>query len=174
VRALRLFLERYPEAARAGSKVRIVGNAVPGHDQVLHDAVAAAEMTPFVDVLGPLPRAQALDVISRSHLGLVLAQEQELQIPAKLYELVAMGIPTLVVAAPGSAAGLEGNFLGAEVRDSEDVEGIACVLEHLWRNDSQHRAPCPMPITYDVIAGQVDRVLRESLPSAHAWATVSA
>jgi len=99
-------------------------------------------------------------VVSRSRLAVVLAQEQELQIPAKLYESVAMGIPTLVVAPAASAAGVEGNRLGALVRESGDVEGIAGVLEQLWREDSRQRSSCPVPITYEAIAPLVDKLFR--------------
>ena len=162
VRALRVFLERHPEAAHAGSKLRIAGPAELRHARALRDAVAAAGMQQYVELLGPLPRGQALGVVCRSRLAVVLAQEQELQIPAKLYESVAMGVPTLVVAPAGSAAGVEGRRVGAIVRDSEDIEGIAGVLEQLWWDGSGHRSPCPEPITYEAIAPAVDKLLRNS------------
>jgi glycosyltransferase involved in cell wall biosynthesis len=164
VRALRIFFERHPDAARAGSKLRIAGEAEAGHARAFSDAVAAAGMAQYVDVLGLLPRGQALDVVSRSRLAVVLAQQQELQIPAKLYESVAMGVPTLVVAPAGSATAVEGHRLGAVVRDSDDVEGMACLLEHVWRNGSPERSPCPVPITYEAIAPLVDRLLTTNLP----------
>jgi glycosyltransferase involved in cell wall biosynthesis len=160
VQALRLFLEQHPEAARSGAKLRVAGHADAGHARALYNAVAAAGMEQYVEVLGPLPRAEALNVVSRSRLAVVLAQEQELQIPAKLYESVAMGIPTLVVTPPRSAAAVEGNRVGAVVRDSADVEGIACVLERAWRDGSQERS-CPVPITYEAIAPMVDKVLQQ-------------
>jgi hypothetical protein len=163
VRALRLFFERHPEAAQVGSKMRIAGDAEVRYARAFYNAVAAAGMERYVEVLGPLPRAEALNVVSRSRLAVVLAQEQELQIPAKLYESVAMGVPTLVVAPADSAAGLEGSRIGALVRDSDDVEGIAGVLEHLWRNGSRERSPCPVPITYEAIVPLVDQVLTQAL-----------
>ncbi len=160
MRALRILLQNHPEAARAGSKLRIAGDADSGHAQVFNEAVAAAGVEQYVELLGLLSRADALDVVSRSRLAVVLAQEQELQIPAKLYESVAMGIPTLVVAPAASAAGVEGNRLGALVRESGDVEGIAGVLEQLWRDDSRQRSSCPVPITYEAIAPLVDKLFR--------------
>jgi glycosyltransferase involved in cell wall biosynthesis len=166
VRALGMFLQRHPEAGQAGSRLRIAGPADSYHTRVFKDAVAAAGVEPYVEMLGVLPRAEALEVVSRSRLAVVLAQEQELQIPSKLYESVAMGIATLVVAPADSAAGIEGNRLGAVVRDSGDVEGIACVLEQLWRDGARERSPCSVPITYDAIALQVDHLLRTSVPLA--------
>jgi len=161
VRALRIFLERHPEAAAAGAKLRVAGPAEPLHADALKNDVAAAGLEQYVEVLGPLPRAQALSIVSRSRLAVVLAQEQELQVPAKLYESVAMGIPTLVVAPADSAAGVEGKRVGAAVHESHDVEGIACVLEQLWCGDSRRGSPCPVPITYDAIAPLVDTLLRK-------------
>ena len=174
MRALGIFLRHHPEAARAGSKLRIAGDADSRHAQVFNDAVAVAGVEQYVEVLGQLSRADALDVVSRSRLAVVLAQDQEVQIPAKLYESVAMGVPTLVVAPAGSAAAVEGNRLGAVVRDSADVDGIACVLEQLWGDGARERAPCPVPITYDAIARLVDQVLGMSLPTASARQVVTA
>ena len=160
VQAFRLFLERHPDAAAAGSKLRIAGHAQASHALAFDEAVAAAGLEQQVEVLGPLPRAQALNVVSHSRLVVVLAQDQVLQIPAKLYESVAMGIPTLVVAEPGSAAGIEGTRLGAAVCDPTDVEGIARVLQQVWRDGSGRRLPCPVPITYEAIAPLMDELLR--------------
>jgi Glycosyltransferase Family 4/Glycosyl transferases group 1 len=173
MRALRIFCDRHPEAAHAGSKLRVAGDADSRHAQVFRDAVAASGVAQSVQVLGLLSRADALDVVSRSRLAVVLAQDQEVQIPAKLYESVAMGIPTLVVAPAGSAAAVEGNRIGAVVRDSADVEGIACLLEQLWRDGVRERSPCPVPITYDAIACLVDQVLGVSVPPPSALQTVT-
>ena len=174
MRALGIFLRQHPEAARAGSKLRIAGDADSRHAQVFNDAVAVAGVEQYVEVLGQLSRADALDVVSRSRLAVVLAQDQELQIPAKLYESVAMGVPTLVVAPAGSAAAVEGNRVGAVVRDSADVDGIVCVLEQLWVDGARERSSCPVPITYDAIARLVDQVLGMSLPPASARQVVTA
>jgi len=123
-------------------------------------------MAQYVELLGLLPRAEALAVVSRSRLAVVLAQEQELQIPAKLYESVAMGIPTLVLAPAGSAASVEGHRVGAQVCESADVPAIARVLEQLWKDGSGLRSPCPVPITYEAIAPVVDKLFRESVAAA--------
>ena len=160
VRAFQMFLRRHPDAVAAGSKLRIAGHAEASHALAFDEAVAAAGLEQQVEVLGLLPRAQALNVVSRSRLVVVLAQDQPLQIPTKLYESVAMGIPTLVVAGADSAAAGEGTRLGAVVRDPADVEGIAGVLEQLWQDGVGRRSPCPVPITYEAIAPLVDELLR--------------
>jgi len=168
LRALRIFLERHPEAGQAGSKLRLAGHADASRARAFQEEVASLGLEQYVEVLGLLPRAQALNMVSRSRLVIVLAQQQDLMIPAKLYESVAIGIPVLVVAEAGSAAGVEGNRLGAIVRDPADVEGIAGVLEGLWRDDSRERRPCPVPITYEAIAPLVDTLLRRKWGSGPA------
>jgi glycosyltransferase involved in cell wall biosynthesis len=173
VRAFGIFLERHPEAARAGSKLRIAGEAEACHAQALNEAVAAAGIGRHVEVLGSLPRAEALNLVSRSRLAVVLAQGQEMQVPAKLYESVAMGIPTLVVAGRESAAGVEGARVGSAVRDSADVEGIAGVLEQAWCDDVRRRFPCPVPITYEAMAPVVDQMLRSQIASQTSYLTAA-
>jgi hypothetical protein len=160
VRAFRMFLGRHPAAVAAGSKLRIAGDAEAPHALAFDEAVAAAGLEQQVEVLGLLPRAQALNVVSRSRLVVVLAQDQPLQVPAKLYESVAMGIPTLVVAGADSAAAGEAARLGAVARDPADVEGIAGVLEQLWQDGAGRRLQCSVPITYEAIAPLVDELLR--------------
>src|SRR5207253_8645437 len=155
----------------AGSKLRVAGLAELRHARAFNDAVAAAGMEPYVELLGPLPRAEALDVVCRSRLAVVLAQEQELQIPAKLYESVAMGIPTLVVAPATSAAAVEGARVGAVVCDPADVERMASLFEDLWRDGARAWPPCRVPISYDGIAVQVDRLLRNGHAPASAGAS---
>src|SRR3989454_2487308 len=77
VQAFRGFLERHPEAAQAGSKLRIAGHAEASSAAALGEQVTASGLGPYVEVLGAVPRAQALDLIARSRLAVVLAQRSE-------------------------------------------------------------------------------------------------
>jgi glycosyltransferase involved in cell wall biosynthesis len=167
LQALRVFLQRHPEAAQDRVKLRIAGHAEAPHARALEEQVASLGLGEHVEVLGQLPRTQALDLMSRSHLSVVLAQNQEWSIPAKLYEPVALGIPTLVVAEQGSAAALEGQRLGASVLGPHDAEGIAHLLERLWRREMRTPFQCLMPVAHEAIAPLVDRLLtRPSYPGA--------
>ena len=62
-------------------------------------------------------------------LALVLAQGQEFQVPAKLYEMVAMGVETVVLASVHSAASSEAWRLGATSIDPQDTEGLVKLME---------------------------------------------
>lgn len=166
VRGLGLFLKRHPDAARAGARLRVAGAVDSHHARALAETVAAAGMGECIELLGMLPRTDALQVLARSRLAVILAQEQELQIPAKLYEAVAMGIPTLVLAPEGTATATEARRLGAMVHDSNDVEGIARLLERLWRDGAALRPRCPVDITHETLAVRMDALLRSDLITA--------
>jgi hypothetical protein len=112
-------------------------------------------------MLGVLPRSAALDVVARSGLALVLAQQQEYQVPAKLYELIGLGIPTVVVAEEGSAAGSEAVRLGAWRVDEHDVAGLTRVMVAAWRGTEGTPPGSVTRVDYMAIAADADRVLRD-------------
>lgn len=163
LQALRLFLRRHPEAVQGEVKLRVAGRVESPHARALENQVASLGLSEHVEVLGHLPRTQALDLMSRSHLSVVLAQDQALSIPAKLYEPVALGIPTLVVAEEGSAAAVEGQRLGVSVREPKDAAGIARLLERLWGRETRTPFLCPVPVAYEAIAPLVDQLLTANL-----------
>jgi glycosyltransferase involved in cell wall biosynthesis len=157
VRAMQDFVRDHPEA-RDAVKLRLAGTMEAEHLTRFWSDVDAAGLHGQVEVLGRLPRADALDLINRSHLSLVLAQDQRVQVPAKLYECVAMRVPTLVIAEPSSAAAREGRRIGAIACDPTDLDGIRQLIERLW----QHRgaaAPAGGAVGYDVISGTMEALL---------------
>ena len=157
VRGLAEFADRHPEA-RGGVKLRVAGNVDPEHLARFWSEVDAAKLRDAVEVYGPLPRADALDLLNRSHLALVLAQDQHLMIPAKLYECVAMRLPTLVLTENGSAAAQEAGRIGGIVCDPTDVGRIRRVFETLWDDKTSFR-PDTVDFGYDLITDEVEALL---------------
>jgi hypothetical protein len=104
-----------------------------------------------------LPRAAALDLLARSGLAIVLAQDQDYQVPSKLYESVVMDIPTLVIAGPDSASAREGQRVGAFVAAPDEVERIALIFEQIWKGApvAASREPCD----YRTLAPRVGSLL---------------
>ena len=127
LRAMRILLDS-PHAGGAGAKLRQVGDVEQPQAEALRRDIPALGLGSAVELQGMLPRREALDVLARSSLALVLAQDQDCQIPAKLYESVAMGIPTLVIAPAHSAAGREAVRIGALQAEPHDVQGIAAAM----------------------------------------------
>jgi glycosyltransferase involved in cell wall biosynthesis len=160
LRALRTFLDRHPHCAAEGPALRIAGAL---DDPVSRDAfrreVAALELNDQVIELGVLERADALRLTARARLAVVLAQGQDLQVPAKLYELVAIGVPTLVIADPESATTSEARRVGAVPLEACDSSGIVQAMEDAWRGQTQVHRNAMEAVAYDRVAPLVADVL---------------
>jgi hypothetical protein len=109
-----------------------------------------------------IPRAEALALLRRSHLALVLAQGQPTQVPAKLYECVGLGVPTLVITESTSAAAREARRIGAFVLDDGDGAGMRTLLDDLLDGRVPPTIRPSVPISYEALAQQVDRVIRNA------------
>jgi glycosyltransferase involved in cell wall biosynthesis len=153
LQALRVFLDRHPELVVQGPALWIAGAI---DDPVSRDAfrreVAVLGLKDQIAELGFLSRAEALQLAARARLALVLAQDQELQVPAKLYELVAIGIPILVIAEPESATSSEARRVGAVPVEPGDSAGIVQAMEDAWRGQTQVRFGATEAVAYDRVA----------------------
>ncbi|HLQ69544.1 MAG TPA: glycosyltransferase [Gemmatimonadales bacterium] len=149
LKALRLLIDQHPAAACDGTMFRHAGQEDPAQADATRRAIATLDLAAQVALHPVLPRAQALDLLARSGLAIVLAQDQDYQIPSKLYESVAMGIPTLVIAGRESAAGREAVRLGAFFAQPEEVGAIARLFEGLWSGSGPHRNGGPPSELYD-------------------------
>lgn len=161
LRGLRLFLERHPEAAASGTRLRIAGHMDESAVRNLHDETASLGLGAYVEYCGVLPRTAALRLVGRSRVAFVLAQEQELQVPAKLYETVALGVRTIVVASETSAAASEARRLGACAVDPGDVTGIAQLLGDAWQEPKGAGRGGGERADYAAVAALAARVLAE-------------
>lgn len=160
--AMRALLSDKPEAA-ATLRLNVAGPMESPHRRQFENDIAVAGLTSVVNVHGLLPRAQALELLNRSHLSLVLAQDQPMQVPAKLYESVGLGIPTLVIAEATSAAACEARRIGAMTVDGGDVEGLRSIFDDMLTGRIPMKIEPKTPISYEYLAGEWDQVLRESL-----------
>ena len=133
------------------------------HRRQFEEDIAIAGLSSVVNIHGLLPRARALELLNRSHLSLVLAQDQPMQVPAKLYESVGLGIPTLVIAEATSAAACEARRIGAMTVDGKDVEGLRSIFEDMLAGRIPTKIEAKRPISYEHLAEEWDQFLRESL-----------
>jgi glycosyltransferase involved in cell wall biosynthesis len=158
VRAMRQFVDRRAEA-RGHLTLRVAGVMDAAHSERFAQEVTSAQLSDAVKVLGRIDGADALDLVNRSHVALVLAQDQPTQVPAKLYESVAMGVRTLVIAESTSAAAREARRIGADTCEPDDINGIRAVLDLVWSNRG---APVDVvsSIGYDALAKRMVAVLR--------------
>lgn len=160
--ALGKLLSARPEAAGT-LRLNIAGPIESAHRAQLQADIAAAGLASVVSVHGVLPRSKALDVLNRSHLALVLAQDQPLQVPAKLYECIGLGIPTLVIAEPTSAAASEALRIGAWTLDGSDVEGMRSLFEEMLICRIPTTITTGTPVSYEELGTRMNRLLSEGI-----------
>jgi glycosyltransferase involved in cell wall biosynthesis len=156
VRAVRRLLDR--EGSPRQVKLRIVGFAEPKHQAALLADVEALGLRDTVEITGPVPRADALRILQRSQAVLVLAQRQPLSVPAKLYEAVALGVPTVVVAERDSASAEEAQAVGALCVEPDDDRGLAAVLAQI-QDGRFVRPSIPQRTSYETLSGWLEDVL---------------
>jgi hypothetical protein len=160
--AMHSLLSDRPEAAGT-LRLNVAGPMESPHGRQLRDDIAAAGLTSMVNIHGLLPRAKALELLSRSHLALVLAQNQPMCVPAKLYESVGLGVPTLVIAEETSAAACEARRIGAMTLDGRDVEGLRALLEDMLAGRLPTTIAARTPLSYEDLAIGMDRLLQDAL-----------
>jgi glycosyltransferase involved in cell wall biosynthesis len=161
LRAFSTFLAAHPDAASAGSTLRFVGYVSDDFRRNLQRTVGDLGLTSHVEITGAVPRKRALEILAGSRMALVLAQGQDMMVPAKLYEAVALGLRTLVVTEPDSATGREGRRLGAAVHATEDEGGMVATMEEAWAGgpDTGGGITIPSRIGHAHLAGELEEIL---------------
>lgn len=142
-------------------KVNVAGPLESPHREHMRSEIEMLNLRSQVNVLGNLPRDSALSLLGRAHLALVLAQEQPMCVPAKLYEAVGLGVPTLVIAETDSAAAREARRIGAMTVEANDVEGIAGLLGEMLSGRIPKVIEPRTPIAYEHLAKDMNRMLLE-------------
>jgi len=150
--------DRPCDAARI--KLRIAGSIPPADAEQLRAELATYGLTDMVELYGTIPRRDALELLNRSHLALVLAQRQPTQVPAKLYECIGLGVPTLVITETNSASAREARRIGGIVVESGDAVAMRRLLEDLVAGRLPDAIVPAAPISHGVLAREVDRILR--------------
>lgn len=173
LQGLSRFLELHPDDAVPGPTLRVAGSIEAKGLAALRAASASLGLERRIELLGQLPRDEALRLALRSRLVVVLAQHQYWQVPAKVYEMVALGVPTLVLAEPGSASAEEARRIGAVAVDPEDIEGIAQTLARARRGELR-AALSRGAVDYDAVAPRMAAVLWGELESGPTGAQVEA
>lgn len=160
--AMHALLHDRPEAA-ATLRLHVVGSAENPNRERMQKEIAAAGLASLVTIHGVLSRVDALELLRRSQLALVLAQGLPMSVPAKLYESVGLGVPTLVIGKETSAAAREARRIGAMTVDEDDVDGLRLVIEDMLEGRMPARIDSSTPISYKDLAVKMDSLLQEAL-----------
>ncbi|PYO79920.1 MAG: hypothetical protein DMD63_02780, partial [Gemmatimonadetes bacterium] len=161
-KAMSALKRKNPEAA-ARLRLTIAGPTEATHLAEMLEQIATAELSTLVEFRGAIARQEALMLLNRSHVALVLAQDQPMQVPAKLYECIGMGVATLVLAEETSAAATEAARIGAMTLDGADVDGMESLLCDLLESRIPVRIEPTGPISYEDLAAKMDRMLQQAV-----------
>jgi hypothetical protein len=84
-------------------------------------------------------------------------------VPAKLYESVGLGVPTLVIAEKNSAAACEARRIGAMTVEVDDETGIKQLIGEMLSGRMPTQIQAKTPISYRELAVEMDRLICESV-----------
>ncbi len=147
-------------------KLRLAGTMSAVNQAQLESEIAAHGLSGLVEFLGVIPPNEALDLLSRSGIALVLAQDQPLQVPAKLYECLGMGVPALVIAEKNSASARTARQVGAMAVEPSDTAGLRAILDDLLQGKILAPVGAAASISYATRAGELDDLVRAALGAA--------
>jgi glycosyltransferase involved in cell wall biosynthesis len=159
------------------SRVQALGNQVPDwafHYYGSQESHVLAEAARFslrqrVVTHGPVPRAEVLSAVRGAALSVVITTvegsasfEDKGIVPAKLFEAVGLKTPTLLIAPPGTDAGVIAHSAGLIERVSgDDSDGIADFIIGAMAG----RLPQPrnrQVYSWDAVVRRLDHVLRSA------------
>ncbi len=116
-------------------RVNLAGNCQEVNGYPTSQIIRDYGLGKTVHVLGWVSHRQALNMITRSHLALLLAENQPFQIPAKVYDYMCAGTKILAIAEEGATSDLIISTKIGEVYRPSDVEGIKAYIYDCFRNE---------------------------------------
>jgi glycosyltransferase involved in cell wall biosynthesis len=84
--------------------IRFLGHCNQAAGKAMNLLISQYGLTGVVEVLPWLPRHQALEMMVRSHVLLLLAEDQPLQVPGKVYDYLGAGSDILAITGDGATA----------------------------------------------------------------------
>ena len=161
LRGLRRWLDTRPAAA-AGTIVRFFGGRSPQGVRLREELGLASQ----VSYEPRMPRPQVPALVAQQYALLLLANDQPLQVPGKVYEYVASGRRILAVTERDSATGdVLAGMRGCAI--AETPEEVAFSLDRLWAEYSAgepalvRRDEAIRAMSFEARASEYSRLLRE-------------
>jgi glycosyltransferase involved in cell wall biosynthesis len=147
--------------------IRFVGNIDPKFE--IHSWVRDLNLEAVVRIEPGVPHDQYLNLLSSSHLLLLIQPDTDLQVPSKLFEYMAVGRPILALAHRGATMDIVKQYPRGTVVDPYNVEEIeAAMLSCLKRRTAPDADPVighrsNLAFSGESLSMELDRVLTDSL-----------
>lgn len=113
--------------------LRFVGDCEMTAGKPMRALIDQYNLNGSVELLPWLAKQRAFEVMAESHLLLLLAEHQELMIPAKVYDYLGIGRDILALTEEGATADLLQEIGNAAVHLPEDEDGIAKSIESFYK-----------------------------------------
>ena len=119
---------------RSEIRVRLVGHCgnICGKDTL--SVIKSYGMDDIVEVLRPVPYPDALAMLRRSHLLLLLAPSQPLAVPAKVYDYLGAGTDIIALTEEGATSDLIRETGSGRCFTHNDIEGIGRYILETMQN----------------------------------------
>jgi glycosyltransferase involved in cell wall biosynthesis len=128
--------------------LRFIGDCERVGNNSLRELVANFGLEGIVEIIPPVTYPKALEYLGASHVLVLFAEGQPMQIPAKTFEYLFMNRRILAIC-DGATASLIHKTGGGDVVNSFDVTGMETVLER-WASELKN-GQLPHPVSTDVL-----------------------
>ncbi len=122
-------LIRKGKAAPDAIRIKLVGQCRTIDGVPTDSLIRKHGLESCVEVSDPVPHSEAMDVIHRSHIALLLAPHLPFQIPAKAYDYMGAGARILAIAEDGATSDLIRDTDAGRAFAPGDIEGIEAFIE---------------------------------------------
>ncbi len=121
---------------RSAIRMRFIGHCEQVEGKSIGDIVKAYGLEGVVEVLGAVSYINAIEMIRRSHLALLLAPNQPYQIPAKVYDYIGAETEILALANEGATRDLIRSSGIGGVFAPDDVKGMKEFIADAYQRKS--------------------------------------
>jgi glycosyltransferase involved in cell wall biosynthesis len=119
-------------------KFKLFGNCELMDGKPISSKIQAYGFDSIVEVSGPVPLSDALRIMQRSHLLLLLVTPiQSINIPAKIYDYFGSGTKIMAITDPGATSELIKNTNSGACFSPTDIDGIADHIFSLLRHEDR-------------------------------------
>jgi hypothetical protein len=105
-------------------RIKLVGGCKYVKGDLITEIIHAYDLDQVVEVSEAVPYYNALEIIRQSHLALLFAPNQPLQIPGKVYDYIGVGVKILAIAEKSASADLIQSTNSGKAFHPSDVENI--------------------------------------------------
>jgi hypothetical protein len=115
-----------------GIRIKLVGECKMVDDIPTVALIRKHGLEGSAEVYDPVPHSEAMEIIRRSHLALLLAPNLPFQIPAKTYDYLGTGVRILAIAEDGGTSDLVRDTCSGRAFAPGDIDGIeAFILQEM-------------------------------------------